>query len=65
LRRYGWSAKLAISILTDFEQFAEGTKGKKGTAQVDDAFLEEIERWRDLLARQIAAADKQYTEIVK
>ena len=106
VRRYGWSAKLAVSILTDFEQlavyecstrpkktdkasvgrvklyhyseyiekwdeiagvfsheavlqgafeqFAEGAKGKKGTAQVDDAFLEEIERWRDLLARNIA-----------
>ena len=106
LRRYGWSARLQVSILTDFEQlavyecrtkpskkdkasfgrvrlyhyseyiekwdeiagvfsrdavlqgafeqFAEGAKGKKGTAQVDDAFLEEIERWRDLLARNIA-----------
>ena len=106
LRRYGWSAKLPVSILTDFEQlavyecrtkpskkdkasfgrvklyhyseyiekwdeiagvfsreavlqgafeqFAEEAKGKKGTAQVDDAFLEEIERWRDMLARNIA-----------
>ncbi len=106
LRRYGWSARLPVSILTDFEQlavyecrtkpskkdkasfgrvklyhyseyiekwdeiagvfsreavlqgafeqFAAGTKGKKGTAQVDDAFLEEIERWRELLARNIA-----------
>lgn len=106
LRRYGWSAKLPLSILTDFEEFAvydcrmkparndsaavgrvlyltceqyaekwdeiaaifsreavlkgafdkfaEGAKGKRGTASVDDAFLEEIERWRDLLARNIA-----------
>lgn len=106
LRRYGWSAKLPLSILTDFEEFAvydcrlkpdksdsaavgrvlyltcdqypakwdelaatfsreavlkgsfdkfaEGTKGKRGTATVDDAFLEEIERWRDLLARNLA-----------
>ena len=106
LRRYAWSAKLPISLLTDFEQlavydcrtrpviadrpsvgrvrlyhyseyiekwdeiaavfsheavlggafdqFAEGTKGRKGTAKVDDAFLEEIERWRDLLAHNIA-----------
>lgn len=106
LRRYGWSAKLPVSILTDFEEFAvydcrikpgkndasavgrvmyltfkqyaerwdeiaaifsrdavlkgsfdkfaEGAKGKRGTASVDDAFLEEIERWRDLLARNIA-----------
>ena len=106
LRRYGWSARLPVSLLTDFEQlavyecrtkpskkdkasfgriklyhyseyvekwdeiagvfsreavlqgafdqFAEGTKGKRGTAQVDEAFLEEIERWRDMLARNIA-----------
>ncbi len=107
LRRYGWSAKLPINILTDFEHFAvydcrtkpnikdkasfgrimlihykeyaerwneiveifspeavrkgsfakyaEGMKGKKGTADVDDAFLQEIERWRDLLAKNIAS----------
>jgi Alw26I/Eco31I/Esp3I family type II restriction m6 adenine DNA methyltransferase len=106
LRRYAWSAKLPLSILTDFEEFAvydcrfkphkadrasiarvalynfkeypekwdeiaarfsheavlkgsfdqyaEGLKGKKGTTEVDDAFLEEIERWRDLFARNIA-----------
>ena len=29
-------------------------KGKRGTAEVDDAFLQEIEDWRDLLARNIA-----------
>jgi len=106
LRRYAWSAKLPLGILTDFEEFAvydcrikpdlkdsvatgrilfidfrqyidkwieiseifskdavlkgsfdkyaEGVKGKKGTIQVDDAFLAEIEHWRDLLARNIA-----------
>jgi len=106
LRRYAWSAKLALSILTDFEEFAvydcrvkpahtdkasaarimllpytdylsrweelcnifspeailrgsfdrfaESEKLKKGTARVDDAFLSEIERWRDELARSIA-----------
>jgi hypothetical protein len=106
IRRYGWSAKLPISILSDFEQlavydcrgkpkhddpasvgriklysfedfiekwdeisavfsreavmkgsfdqFAEGLKGKKGTADVDDAFLEEMERWREDLARNMA-----------
>ena len=106
LRRYGWSAKLPVSILTDFgefavydrrikpcrddgpavarvlyltvdryaerwdeieaifsreavlkgsfDRFAEGAKGRRGTAGVDDAFLEEIERWRDALARNIA-----------
>ncbi len=106
LRRYAWSAKLPLSILTDFEefavydcrlkpdkndpaavgrvlylnykdyptewdriekifsreailkgsfdQFAESSKGKRGTAEVDNAFLLEIERWRELLARNIA-----------
>jgi hypothetical protein len=106
IRRYGWSAKLPINILTDFEhlavydcrvkpsyndkasfgrimlihykeyverwdeiveifspeavrqgsfaKYAEGMKGKTGTADVDDAFLQEIERWRELLAKNIA-----------
>ena len=106
LRRYGWSAKLPISILTDFEEFAiydcrkrpsrgerastsriayfkytdyiekwdelcatfskeailkgsfdkytVDTKRHRGTDTVDDAFLEEIENWRNLLARNFA-----------
>jgi len=106
LRRYAWSAKLPLSILTDFEEFAvydcrvkpnqadkssvarvlyityteyearwdeiasifsqgaipkgsfdryaESAKKKRGTAEVDDAFLKEIENWRDLFARNIA-----------
>ncbi|HHY58286.1 MAG TPA: N-6 DNA methylase [Chloroflexi bacterium] len=106
LRRYAWSAKLPLSILSDFEEFAvydcrikpdksdpastarvlylrytdylerwdeiasvfskeailkgsfdhfaESHKAQKGTAEVDTAFLEEIERWRELLARNLA-----------
>ncbi|HNX18311.1 MAG TPA: N-6 DNA methylase, partial [Methanoregula sp.] len=106
LRWYAWNAKLPLSILTDFEEFAvydctrkpqtsdsaavarieyftyneyperwdwllsifsqdailkgsfdkyaESTKGKKGTANVDDDILTEIESWRDELARNIA-----------
>ncbi|GAI74449.1 unnamed protein product, partial [marine sediment metagenome] len=106
LRRYAWSAKLPLSILTDFEEFAvydcrirpvqtdkpstarvmyltfkeyvdrwdelyglfsknavlkgdfdryvASTTRKRGTAEVDDAFLREIETWRDALARNIA-----------
>ena len=106
LRRYAWSAKLPLSILSDFEElavydcrvkpdkadkpgvgrvmllrydqyierwdelsnifsreavlrgsfdkFAEGTKLKRGTAEVDTAFLHEIESWRELLARNFA-----------
>ncbi len=106
LRRYAWSAKLPLSILTDFEEtavydcrvrpvrtdkaskarilylrydelasrwheladvftreailkgsfdkFAASAARKKGTAEVDDAFLAEIESWRDSLARHVA-----------
>jgi hypothetical protein len=105
LRRYAWSAKLPLSILTDFEElavydcrsrpskddrasqdrtlyirceeFAERwdeissvfaresilrgsfdryaeSKRKRGTAEVDGAFLDEIEGWRDVLARHMA-----------
>jgi type I restriction-modification system DNA methylase subunit len=107
LRRYAWSSKLPLSILTNFEglsvydcrrkpdktelasnarisyvgykdlvgkwqevsavfsreavwkgyfdKYLDNVRGKKGTAEVDSAFLAEIERWRDLLARNIAA----------
>src|SRR5579872_402832 len=106
LRRYAWSAKLPLSILTDFAElavydcrikpepgdraskarivylrceeyetrwdelasvfsreavlkgsfdaFAETTKAKRGTTEVDAAFLAEIESWRETLARNIA-----------
>ncbi|MBI4689298.1 MAG: N-6 DNA methylase [Nitrospirae bacterium] len=106
LRRYAWSAKLPLSVLTDFEEFAvydcritpvktdkastarilyltykeyvhrweeiasifsreailkgsfdkyaETGRRKRGTAEVDNAFLKEIESWRDILARNIA-----------
>ncbi len=105
LRRYAWSAKLPLSILTDFhelavydctkkpdptdtaangrilyltcedyakqwEEIAElfspeaiqkgafdkhaASAKKKGTTTVDDAFLKEIETWRDLLAHNLA-----------
>ncbi|MCF6147934.1 MAG: hypothetical protein E3K37_04665 [Candidatus Kuenenia sp.] len=114
LRRYAWSAKLPLSILTDFEEFvvydcrtkpnkddgasksrilylkyteysgrweeissifsrdailkgsfdkyAELSKGKRGTAEVDTAFLEEIESWRELLARNIALRNPTLTQ---
>jgi hypothetical protein len=111
LRRYAWSAKLPVSILTDFEEFAvydcrtrpvlsdkasqgrilyltyreyaarwdemadifardailkgsfdkfaDSAKGRRGTAEVDDEFLKEIEDWRDILARHIALRNPQ------
>lgn len=113
LRRYAWSAKLPLGILSDFEEFAvydcrmkpdkgdkasmgrvlllsykdyiekwneiaaifsrdsvlkgsfdsyaEGMKTKKGATEVDDAFLAEIERWRDLLAKNIALRNLNLT----
>ena len=106
LRRYAWSAKLPLSLLTDFQelavydtrvqprdgdkasvartfyftfeeyigrwdeldglfskravlqgsfdQYAESTRAKRGTAEVDDAFLREIESWREFLAKDLA-----------
>jgi len=38
----------------NFDRYAESSKRKKGTAEVDDLFLSEIEVWRDKLARNIA-----------
>jgi type I restriction-modification system DNA methylase subunit len=114
LRRYAWSAKLPLSILTNFAEFAvydcrekpsqsdkasagrtlylrysdyetrweeistifskeavlkgsfdkyaETQKAKKGTAAVDQAFLKEIEAWREMLARNIALRNPQLTQ---
>jgi type I restriction-modification system DNA methylase subunit/predicted type IV restriction endonuclease len=114
LRRYAWSAKLPVSILTDFaelavydcrvrpvktdkatiarvllfnyteyvdrwdelhglispeairrgalERFLASKKVKKGTAEVDAAFLAEIETWRDLLARNFALRNDRMAE---
>jgi len=114
LRRYAWSAKLPVSVLTDFEEFAvydcrkrpgqrdraskhrvryytfeqyaekwddiagilskdavlkgdfdrfvERELPKRGTAEVDDAFLKEIERWREELAKDIARRNRKLTQ---
>jgi hypothetical protein len=42
-----------------FDRFADTSKGKKGTTEVDDAFLKDIEEWRTLLARNIALRNPQ------
>ncbi len=55
--KWGWIESIFSqkSILRgSFDKFVEGTKGKKGTATVDEAILAEIEEWRDLLAKNIA-----------
>jgi|WetSurMetagenome_2_1015567.scaffolds.fasta_scaffold00020_59 hypothetical protein len=114
LRRYAWSAKLPLSILSDFEEFAvydcrvrpdktdksstarifycnvseyaekwdwiaehfsreavlkgsfdkfaETAKGKKGTAEVDTAFLSEIENWRKILAGNLALRNPKMSQ---
>ncbi len=114
LRRYAWTAKLPLSILTDFEEFAvydcrvkpdkddkaatarvmllsytefverwgeiaaifsreailrgafdkfaESNKKKRGTAEVDAAFLEEIEAWREALAKNLGLRNEALDE---
>jgi adenine-specific DNA-methyltransferase len=37
-----------------FDRYIETNKGKKGTSEVDNEFLKEIETWRDNLAKNIA-----------
>jgi hypothetical protein len=37
-----------------FDRYAESAKLKRGTGEVDEAFLKEIESWRGLLARSFA-----------
>ncbi len=37
-----------------FDRFSESKKGKKGTSEVDDVFLKQIEEWRNDLAKNIA-----------
>jgi hypothetical protein len=111
LKRYGWSAKLPLSILTNFDElavydcrakpdkadgaskgrilymtfteyaerwddlasvfsrdailkgsfdkYAVATTGRRGTQEVDAAFLEEIETWRLELAQSIARSNPE------
>jgi len=42
-----------------FDRYVQDNKNKKGTAEVDDAFLSAIETWRELLARNIALRNPQ------
>jgi hypothetical protein len=114
LRRYAWSAKLPLSILSDFEEFAiydgrvkpfktdsastarvfyctfrelaekwewlasvfsrdavlkgsfdkyaESTRVKRGTAEVDADFLASMEQWRADLARNLALRNPKLTQ---
>ncbi len=42
-----------------FDRYVESSKGKKGTSEVDNEFLKEIEGWRDNLAKNIALRNPQ------
>ena len=42
-----------------FEKYAKSNKDKKGTSEVGDEFLKEIEGWRDNLAKNIAIRNPQ------
>jgi hypothetical protein len=42
-----------------FDKYAETTKSKRGTKEVDAAFLEEISSWREDLARNIAIRNQE------
>lgn len=44
-----------------FDKYARDKRGKRGTAQVDSAFLEEIAGWREILARNMACEIRSWT----
>lgn len=50
------SSRISRAAVTggDFDTFVQGIKGKRGTTDVDDDFLAEMEHWREALARNIA-----------
>ena len=62
--RWGWIASIFAkeSVLQgSFDHFAQQTKGKKGTATVDEAILADIEEWRDALAKNLALRNPALT----
>ncbi|HRR88996.1 MAG TPA: Eco57I restriction-modification methylase domain-containing protein, partial [Methanoculleus sp.] len=55
--QWGWIAKIfsrECILKGAFDKFADSETDKKGTMGVDEAFLADIEAWRDILARNIA-----------
>jgi len=40
-----------------FDRFVQSTKKKRGTQEFDDEFLKEIEKWREILAKNIALSN--------
>lgn len=45
-----------------FDKYAETTRTRRGAAEVDAAFLQEIETWRDLLARNLAIRNPRLSQ---
>ncbi len=45
-----------------FDKYAESSKAKRGTADVDDEFLQTIETWRKELAENLALRNKKLTQ---
>ena len=45
-----------------FDKYAESSKKKRGTAEVDAAFLTEIEEWRSQLARNLAVRNTELSQ---
>ena len=45
-----------------FDQYVESSQAKKGTTEVDAAFLKEIESWRNVLARNLALRNSALTQ---
>ncbi|RLJ06963.1 MAG: restriction endonuclease subunit M, partial [Candidatus Aenigmatarchaeota archaeon] len=57
-----WSIFSKEAVLKgSFNKYVESSKTKKGTSEVDNEFLKEIERWRDNLAKNIALRNPQLT----
>src|SRR5438046_8322882 len=54
-----WSSDVCSSDLGAFDKFAEKAKGKRGTATVDAAFLQEIEAWREQLRSEERRVGKE------
>ena len=45
-----------------FDEYVKSSKAKRGTAEVDTAFLKEIESWRDILAGNLALRNPTLTQ---
>jgi len=59
---YGYFSKEAV-LKGSFDIWADQTKGKKGSSQVDEAFLKDLEEWRNELARVLALRNPNLSQI--